>query len=99
MGMNKMRPLSTSISPKGTVKDKQSEEAQDDLMKSILESKIRFRVAVTGDNTKCVMVEGEVLERKDIASSLTEDMWLQVFLPKQKAEYKSSYDRPLTIEG
>ena len=96
--MNKIHSLSPTNSPKGNDKDKESENEQDDLMQSIIESKVKFRIANAGKNNNGLFVQGELLNRPDIGRSLTENMWLLVYLPKQKTEYKSSYDRPLTIE-
>ena len=84
--MNKLHSLSLSDSPKDKVKYKESEKTQDDLMKSIIESKVRFRVFGVDNNNSGIFVEDELLNLENIGSHLKQNTLLTVLLPKLKAD-------------
>ena len=90
--VNKLHSLSRSNDAESRIKDGMVGDAQDHLMKCIIESGVNFRVIRTdgtGGNNKGIIEMEQLLIRKNIGSSLTADMRLQVFLPREKTNHSS----------
>ena len=86
--INKMHSLLPTNSPKSKDKDKESANASDDLMRSIIESKVTFFLLRPNSNDKDMRVVNytESLNRKNIGSEITSDMWFEVWLPEREAK-------------
>ena len=80
--INRLHSLSDH-SATSKIENAKLEDTQDNLMKLIIESNIKFCLISAGRKSKSVTVQGDLLNRKNIGSSLTSDMWLKVCLPRQ----------------
>merc|ERR1711879_109677 len=94
--INKLSSIPSS-STVPTQTDDEPNSERDKLFDSITEC-CKFRIMGGGQNTRGMLLDEEVLKKPNINESLTPNMWLLVYLPKQKADSKIYHDRPLTIE-
>ena len=78
--VNKFRSLLPDDFVLGKIKGQTSEIAPTDLLESIIESKVKFRMVGCGSENRCFVVEGDMLGRKVMESTRKADMWLEVLL-------------------
>ena len=85
MVLNKLHSLSPTNYPKGKDQDKKSEN-EDDLMKSIIESKVKVFLANRSDfgaeRVLQIPMGQNDFSAEDFGKRLIADMWLRVYLPE-----------------